>query len=625
MKKIFLLPLLLIGFLKIGFSQCIPNPSTGIPGFCPPASAFPCIERGQPFSGVIQFEYWDSVSSIFIQAIIFDSISNLPTGISYNVNPTNVNGGETACIELTGLTNDTTGTYLVSIYCTISIPGIGVISGEISEIEDNLIQLGLIDTSVSPPVFLPQYYLRIVNPGTPCPGSGLCQHEKNLVSGMVFFDENGNGIMDGLDNPMLNIRVDITPNSFSRFTNQLGTYAAFLDSGTFDVAVSPATFYTVSTPSSGSHSIVFNGSQLTSINNDFGLTPNIIFSDLSISLTTGFARPRFVANHWIHYQNIGTSIQSGTISYLHDPVLNFLSTTETPTSQNANNLTWNFSNLYPGQQRSIHIELQVPFDINLLGDTLLTFVNLSLPNDTNLLNNSDTSLQVVTGSYDPNDKQVSPDDVKNGVHPSQPLTYTVRFQNTGTDTAFTIVVRDTLDDFLNASSFQTIAASHPYAFQLEGGKYAIWTFDNILLPDSGIDEPSSHGFVKFSIGIKQNTPDETVIENSASIYFDFNPPIHTNTVQARIDLTSGIRAEELIQSSLFPNPASEIVTLTLSRALFDFDVQLLDLSGRVIQSLEQLSGSRVLLDAKDLENGIYFYRIARDNKPVSRGKLVVMR
>lgn len=44
---------------------------------------------------------------------------------------------------------------------------------------------------------------------------------------------------------------------------------------------------------------------------------------------------------------------------------------------------------------------------------------------------------------------------------NESLVYTIRFQNTGTDTAFNIVVKDTLDDRLNGATVEIIkTATH---------------------------------------------------------------------------------------------------------------------------------------------------------------------
>ncbi len=138
---------------------------------------------------------------------------------------------------------------------------------------------------------------------------------------------------------------------------------------------------------------------------------------------------------------------------------------------------------------------------------------------------------IVTGSYDPNDKTGYPLGVGDDhlIAPNGKIDYVVRFQNTGTDTAFTVVIRDTLDIDLDIFSVQSGVASHAYTFQMHGPRVLEWTFNNILLPDSTTNEPASNGFVTFTVEQVQDLPDGTEINNTVGIYFDFNEPIITNT------------------------------------------------------------------------------------------------
>ncbi|MCP4441368.1 MAG: DUF11 domain-containing protein [Aureispira sp.] len=134
---------------------------------------------------------------------------------------------------------------------------------------------------------------------------------------------------------------------------------------------------------------------------------------------------------------------------------------------------------------------------------------------------------IVTGSYDPNDKRGFPLGVTNNhnIDQNQEIDYTIRFQNTGTDTAFTVVIRDTLPMELDIFSVRQGAASHNYEFRMYGPRILEWTFPYIYLVDSTSNEPESHGFVSFKVRQNQNLPIGTTIENNAGIYFDFNAPI----------------------------------------------------------------------------------------------------
>jgi uncharacterized repeat protein (TIGR01451 family) len=140
----------------------------------------------------------------------------------------------------------------------------------------------------------------------------------------------------------------------------------------------------------------------------------------------------------------------------------------------------------------------------------------------------------ITDSFDPNDKLVLPAGLftQHLTAFGQVLEYTVRFQNTGNDYAYKVVVTDTLSENLDMSSLRLAGASHPYKFTVvgKGRPVLTWTFDNINLPDSARDQAGSNGFVKFTVLPLGNLPEGTRIENFGDIFFDYNPPVRTNTV-----------------------------------------------------------------------------------------------
>ncbi|MEO1418834.1 MAG: T9SS type A sorting domain-containing protein [Bacteroidota bacterium] len=146
----------------------------------------------------------------------------------------------------------------------------------------------------------------------------------------------------------------------------------------------------------------------------------------------------------------------------------------------------------------------------------------------------DTDCQPNIGSYDPNDKQATPVGTgpEHQIAPGSLLEYLIRFQNTGTDTAFFVNILDTLPEQVVPSSLRVRAASHTYTqFEdsLPNGRTVYrFSFDPILLPDSATDLAMSQGYIKFAIQMKDSLPIGTKIENTASIYFDYNLPIKTN-------------------------------------------------------------------------------------------------
>ena len=57
----------------------------------------------------------------------------------------------------------------------------------------------------------------------------------------------------------------------------------------------------------------------------------------------------------------------------------------------------------------------------------------------------------------------------------------------------------TLDSKLDWTSLEMISSSHNYELSITQGGKLEWLFKNILLPDSNVNEPASHGFISFRI------------------------------------------------------------------------------------------------------------------------------
>ncbi|MBK8565461.1 MAG: T9SS type A sorting domain-containing protein [Saprospiraceae bacterium] len=258
-------------------------------------------------------------------------------------------------------------------------------------------------------------------------------------------------------------------------------------------------------------------------------------------------------------------------------------------------------------------------------------VNLFPPNDAD--DYVDIECVTISGPYDPNDKQGLPLGVGDDhlIRPGTDIEYMIRFQNTGTDTAETVVIRDTLDQWLDPLSIEPGAASHPYRFDYfgEGGQIK-FTFENIMLLDSNLNEPASHGFVKFRIKHLPNIPLGTDIHNQAAIYFDYNPPIFTNTTQHSIGEIFLLQSTsepgfEHLNLTVKPNPVEGQATITVqgSEDLTGLHAELFDAFGRPVVNLAPTHDG-FLLDRGGLPSGIYFVRVVgKDGAAVAAAKVMV--
>jgi uncharacterized repeat protein (TIGR01451 family) len=234
------------------------------------------------------------------------------------------------------------------------------------------------------------------------------------------------------------------------------------------------------------------------------------------------------------------------------------------------------------------------------------------------------------GSYDPNDKQGFP--VGTGeehyILPDQPIDYLIRFQNTGTDTAFTVVVVDTLPAEVDLTTFRAGVASHPYLLEVLEGHVLRFTFLNILLPDSNVNEAASHGFVRFSIQPRKWLPFATVIRNSAAIYFDFNLPVITN--QTWHTLSEGFLSHAVVlpdaaeRVQVSPNPFSQQTVFSLTRPVEAGVLRLYTAQGRLVQT-QRFAGQQLTLHGGSLPEGVYFYALDLDGVRTAVGRVVVVK
>ncbi|WP_082893648.1 IPT/TIG domain-containing protein [Rufibacter ruber] len=177
----------------------------------------------------------------------------------------------------------------------------------------------------------------------------------------------------------------------------------------------------------------------------------------------------------------------------------------------------------------------------------------------------------IIDSFDPNDKQVIPvgRTAEKYTPTSSSLRYTIRFQNTGNDVAYKVVVVDTLSADLDMSTFQVGAVTHPYTFTVSGKERPIltFTFNNIMLPDSGTNQAGSNGAIQFSIKPKANLPEKHLIENYADIFFDYNEPVRTNITQNRIfDIPPVISDKQLVAHEVVVSPNITSFSPTQGRA-----------------------------------------------------------
>lgn len=313
---------------------------------------------------------------------------------------------------------------------------------------------------------------------------------------------------------------------------------------------------------------------------------------------------------------------SQTVRMHYNPLQSFLGADPDPDAIDTINhiLEWQVNNIASGDLWDTYITFTTPPPPTVPLGTLLNY-SASIHNSScSTTDTLEKSLELmVVGSYDPNDKSVSPvgfsthHGVNTNNHPE--FTYLVRFQNTGTFLAENVTVIDTMSQYLNLSTLKVLSASHNYDVAITG-RAVKFLFRQIMLPDSNANEPGSHGYIQYSIRPYIGLPQNTVINNRADIYFDFNEPILTNTTLTTVDYTNyagvpGIDAG--YNFNVYPNPTTGIVQLTVNKAVIGNEIKLVDISGRILAT-QRIENETPIMQIQDLAKGLYFVRIGNSIK-----------
>lgn len=411
-----------------------------------------------------------------------------------------------------------------------------------------------------------------------------------LIKGIAFYDRNENGIRENGEPGIVNMKVDVNNFDPLLISNETGLMSLYCEVGnTYSISsmYDPKFKHTTDTAfiyqydSNDENDTLFYFGFIHPQNARGGKL--IVTSDRTRCLTE--------AKINLSVLNESSYDQNGEIRLFYDDI-NAL-TKFNPTPDFIDPLkgmaVWKFYNLQPPSLQKITAWLKVPSE-DSTGDTLAFHASYYVKNNDGSYQLLDSSLytSVVRCAYDPNDISVSPLGTLYRINSDQTfnLTYTIRFQNIGNDTAIDVSLFNLISSDLDRNSLQFIAASHPCNLQLYGDVFEV-DFPSIHLPAKSQNEALSQGFLTYSIQTKEGLPDSTVIGNYAEIYFDQNAPILTNTVtNTLVDFLVATKDEEATLPLVwFPNPVQNQLCLQLEELSKDVTLEVFNQLGqRIYQS-----------------------------------------
>ncbi|MBS1734430.1 MAG: hypothetical protein JST02_14130, partial [Bacteroidetes bacterium] len=432
-----------------------------------------------------------------------------------------------------------------------------------------------------------------------------------LINGFVFHDNNSNGVFDAGETSASHIKVKLNSNTYT-YSNANGRYSFAAPLGANLVTIQQPAYYNA-VPGTFN----YNFSSVTSIVNDtVALKPVAVADSIRIWITaSNNPRPNEPLSYNIQYENMGTSTVNATIKinfnlpgYSNLLIYNFSSISGI--TQAGNTLTFNTGSLSPGQGGVFDSYFTVN-NFNVPGFPIKTIATATAGTSIS----TDSSTVILVAPIDPNDKQATPLLTFNQVSSGHYIDYLVRFQNVGTSYAVNIYIADTLSPLLQQNTLELDATSHNCKVTLTGNKLFI-KFTNIFLPDSNANEPASHGFVRFRVKPSNTLPTNTVtdIPNKASIYFDYNLPVVTNTANTIIALDT-IPSSFTQQNPVCANINDGRITINSQGTTGPLSYVLTGPGGPYTQSNPQFA---------NLAPGTYYYRFSDNAGRVGMGGPILL-
>ncbi|MBN8641170.1 MAG: T9SS type A sorting domain-containing protein [Flavobacteriales bacterium] len=438
------------------------------------------------------------------------------------------------------------------------------------------------------------------------------------LQGKTQFDGDNNGCNAG-DLPYPNMKFNISNGStLGRIISDItGNYIIPVLAGTYTytpIIENPA-YFNISPP----NAVVTFPTTSSPFTQDFCLTPNGIHHDLEVKIIPlNVSRPGFDTYYKIFYKNKGNQTENTTLNFTYDDtVIDLLNASESPSSQSSGMLSWNLGTILPllSGEIVLRFNLNTPMETPALnaGDTLTYTASFNgLLTDDTPTDNTVVYNDPIVNSYDPNDKTCLEGSTIDPSQIGQYVNYMIRFENTGTYPAQNIVVKD----FINTTKFdintlQMVNTSHS-CYTRVNGNMVEFIFENINLP---FDDASNDGYVVFKIKTRSSLTVGSTISNNASIYFDYNFPIITNTATSTFTALNNSDFDFEDEFTLYPIPAENQLLIAAKNNLEINSVAIYNLLGQLIYVETDPTDA---IDVSNLKSGNYLIKTATNKGMCSR-------
>ncbi len=451
----------------------------------------------------------------------------------------------------------------------------------------------------------------------------ITEQESNILNGVTFNDKNQNGVKDENEETIGGIKINISPSDHGLSSNSNGGFHIRLADGDYTLSLPDLIHWT----SPGNTNFQLSPSN-DSVYLEIPLYAAETGHDLKVDFATTAWRRGFTNNTVIQAINLGTEKVYNVSVILDYPEEGTIVSSERDfTEITDNSFEWIIDSLSPGENIGF-LAIDSIFLSASTGQMLSLTANISADGiELDPSNNINTQEIEVVGAVDPNDILVSPkgERAEGYISKEQWLTYTIRFQNVGTYYATMVNIENQIPEYLDLNSFEVVSSSHSYNYNInEKGVLSI-QYLGINLPDSTTNEEESHGYFKYTMCPQEELMGQERIVNQASIVFDFEEAIVTNTVLNTIKYSKN----DVYKLIVYPNPAINETSIAIDMEYFKFNYSPRIVSYSVISIesgqtylSEEVSTNEVIIALDNIPSGYYLIYAIDEEGNIHTGKLI---
>lgn len=438
--------------------------------------------------------------------------------------------------------------------------------------------------------------------------------EASTIRGRVYIDANQNCRYDAGESGVSGVAIAMGGQKV--FTNNEGIYTLYVTPGNYVLTLAADEQWAATC--SETLEVVMADEHTAAGGADFAVVPTTPEPLLEVSLGTTTLQSGAQSTLYLVYENSGgATAYNVTLTLQPDDYISLLAASLPWSSTSAGIYTWQLDSVVVGQRYVISINDSVSASAPA---GVLTYTTATLADAHTAVGEeyTYTLVEPVVGVAAAATLTAYPTGVGSDhvITAWQVITYTVQFDIDDLETAG-LVIEDILPEYMDMESLEVIAASHAYALQQEGHTLTFRITDRVQ---------AGKGFIRFAVKPIATTPAGTILTNQATIRFQSQEAVSTNSVwhtvwQGSVSVNGGLE--------IFPNPVRDVTTIRIvpQEGMLGADrtiigLQVYDMAGRLVYA-SPLENDGLVLHRGDFASGYYWVRVASAEGQVYGARMVV--